>query len=117
MNVFIGLKLAQAWGKPEKAGRWDRTERTISFDYTSKRQTALIDKENGCIHTYPREGHIELVTHPYPRDIGNWRGQHAARGELPWDKEAAEYAALISSQPDLFPFAPAQQEWTYEGDL
>jgi hypothetical protein len=50
---FIGLKLALTRGKPETAGVWKNEVRSISFDYSNKRDG----------HIY-RDGHI--VTNPKP---------------------------------------------------
>lgn len=98
MTHFIGLKLAQSWNKPWLAGKWQTSDRHISFDFSSKRVCAVIDKEAQCIHTLPKPGSPHLVTTPYSRAIGAWR------------EEAAELAALLGDQPDLFPYAPADQE-------
>lgn len=98
MTVFVGMKLAQAWHKPFLAGKWLKTDRRISFDFTSKRTLGHVDHENHCIHTLPRRGGVDIVTAPYDKAIGAWR------------EEAAEFGALLGDQPDLFPYAPEDQD-------
>lgn len=48
---FIGLKLANSWGKPEMSGMWQEKPKTFSFDYTNKR--ILHKWENNAIITKP----------------------------------------------------------------
>lgn len=98
MTVFVGMKLAAAWSKPFLAGRWLNTSRRISFDYTSKRIQAYVDRDAGCIHTFPRRGGSDIVTAPYSRAIGAWR------------EDAAELSALLHDQPDMFAYAPQDEE-------
>jgi hypothetical protein len=58
---FIGLKLAQARGKPDTAGCWVEETRHISFDWQNKRSRHLWDGE--CTVTYPILGNRRLVSY------------------------------------------------------
>lgn len=93
MINFIGLKLALSWGKPEKAGVWEKTERTISFDYTNKRERHLI--EGSHIVTFPKAGRPGLVSLPH-RDF-LLRG-----GNEPWENARA----MLEDQPDYVDLGP-----------
>lgn len=77
MQSFTGLKLAQARGKPETAGRWVTAERQISFDWTRKRafEHEWVD---GHIVTFPLPGSRDLVSVHHgsldPDMLGIWEG-------------------------------------------
>lgn len=64
---FIGLKLANAWNKPELSGKWQEKPKTFSFDYTNKRISHMWD--GNCIITKPifqkmiSLPHAEFVKH------------------------------------------------------
>jgi hypothetical protein len=60
VNNFVGLKLAQARGKPETAGKWVTIDKAISFDWTGKRAGYRWDGEH--VITEPRPGYKGLVT-------------------------------------------------------
>lgn len=90
LHAFIGLKLANSWGKPDQAGKWVDTTRDISFDFRTKREFAI--NEHGCIHTFPRPGSRDLYSQPYARDIGRWR------------RDAEELDNLLGAQPDFLAF-------------
>lgn len=84
---FIGLKLAQARGKPELAGTWIEDSRAISFDYRNKRHSHR--PEGGHYVTTIKTGSPGLVSLPH-RDF------LAGGGAEPW--EAAR--AMLEEQPD-----------------
>lgn len=97
LHVFIGLKLAQAWNKPDEAGKWKDVVRKISFDFSTKRDWAIY--EDGHISTFPRPGGADIVSEPYSKTIGAWR------------EDVQIMSAMMNDQPDLFPIAPQQQEY------
>jgi hypothetical protein len=84
---FIGLRLAQARGKPELAGCWTNDYRSISFDYGNKRRGHVVAA--GHIVTGIKPGSPGLVSLPH-RDF------LAAGGAEPW--EAARL--MLEEQPD-----------------
>ena len=56
--IFVGLRIAHHWGKPEKAGQWIEQSRKISFDWRAKRGAhtwaadrthAILDSDAGDI--------------------------------------------------------------------
>lgn len=85
---FIGLKLAQARGKPELAGTWVSDTRSISFDYRNKRSGH--EFRGGHIVTSIKHGSAGLVSLPH-RDF------LAGGGAEPW--EAARL--MLDEQPDF----------------
>ena len=84
---FIGIKLAQARGKPELAGTWVNDHRGISFDYRNKRVGDCRCGEH--VVTGIKRGSPGLVSLPH-RDF------LAAGGAEPW--EAARL--MLEEQPD-----------------
>lgn len=95
LHIFIGMKLANSWGKPDSAGKWVDTTRDISFDFRTKRDFAA--REENVIHTFPRQGGRDLFTVPYKRDIGRWA------------RDADNFAAMCADQPDFFAFGPGDE--------
>lgn len=88
VNVFTGLKLAQARGKPETAGLWVNVDRRIRFDWSTKR--AGYEWRGAHVITMPHEGAVGLesvyyVDAPAAAIAGFWE---AARQD-------------IEDQPDL----------------
>jgi hypothetical protein len=90
---FIGLKLAQARGKPELAGTWVNDHRGISFDYRNKRSGDI--RCGGHVVTGIKRGAPGLVSLPH-RDFLN------AGGAEPW--EAARL--MLVEQPDYVDLGP-----------
>jgi DNA polymerase type B, organellar and viral len=90
---FIGLKLAQARGKPQLAGTWVADSRLISFDYSNKRSGHR--PENGYFVTGIKHGSAGLVSLPH-RDF------LAAGGAEPW--EAARL--MLEEQPEFVDLGP-----------
>lgn len=88
---FIGLKLAMARNKPEKAGCWVQDSRVISFDYRNKRQAHIWRGDH--IVTRPKAGYPGLISLPH-RDFLK------AGGQEPW--EAVRLA--LDEQPDYIDF-------------
>lgn len=90
---FIGLKLALSRGKPESAGQWRAETRTISFDYSNKREGHWI--EGGHIVTGTKPGGPLTVSLPHKDFL-------AAGGHEPW--EAAR--SMLEDQPDYVDLGP-----------
>lgn len=84
VKLFIGLRLAQARGKPELAGMWKQAERVISFDWKSKRGELAFETllEPDLIFTLPKRQGADFQSKPYTPKI-------AAAQELSrWEVEA-----------------------------
>jgi hypothetical protein len=60
VTSFIGMKLAQSWGKPDMAGVWQTKDREISFEWTNKRSKHIW--QDGCAITYPIWGGPKCVS-------------------------------------------------------
>lgn len=71
LRNFIGLRLAIARNAPHTAGQWIETEKTVSFDWSSKR--AGQKRIGGSVSTGMIEGSSELTSEPYDRIIGGIR--------------------------------------------
>lgn len=68
VNLFIGMKLAQARGKPETAGKWVEQARNFRFDWSAKR--GLHEWETPlCVWTRPPDGAADLVSLPHKADM------------------------------------------------
>jgi hypothetical protein len=67
LKLFIGLRLAQARGKPETAGRWTESVRNFNFDWHGKRGRHAWETAT-CIHTRPLPGAADLVSCPHAGD-------------------------------------------------
>jgi hypothetical protein len=63
VHGFIGMKLAQARGKPETAGCWTDVSRTIKFDWSNKRAEYMWQGEH--IITKPYWGGPNLISIPH----------------------------------------------------
>ena len=63
LTAFIGLRLANARNKPELAGCWLPTEKSISFDWSSKREGA--EYRGDAAYTMPIAGGHDWVSVPY----------------------------------------------------
>lgn len=92
---FIGLKLANAWNKPDLAGSWVEKEKVFSFDYTNKR--VLHKWEGNCIVSKPI--YTKLVSLPHSEFLknGNCDQIDILRAEL-------------DEQPDYVDFSPPFME-------
>ena len=78
LTAFIGLRLANARNKPELAGCWLPVEKTISFDWRSKRSAA--EFRDGAAYTMPIAGAPDWISTPYkPKSAAELE---AARFEL-----------------------------------
>lgn len=64
VRMFIGLRLAQARGKPETAGRWADTQRSVSFSWKDKRGRGRA-WDGQCAITYPPPGAVGLESLTY----------------------------------------------------
>lgn len=72
LRSFVGIRQALHRHNLSILGQWVRTTKTISFDWTNKRQPGFAhrDFDNNHINTGPREGRRDLETVPYSKDIG-----------------------------------------------
>lgn len=77
LRNFMGLRLALARNRKELAGQWLNTERAISFDWTTKRQSPQI--QNNSVTTLPPDGSSTLRTVPYQRNIGAFHQSQVSR--------------------------------------
>jgi len=75
VNQFIGLSLANARNKPETAGQWVRSPKSIVFDFLSKRTNLMRDMRGTVLHTEPLSGSPLLYSAPYSRSIGGFLSQ------------------------------------------
>jgi hypothetical protein len=92
VNTFIGVTLALHLGKPEAAGRWERVDRRIAFDHTTKRDDRW-QRCGGFAQTYTQKGGAESV--PYDRDFGS-----SDASERFLDR------VMRDEQPDYIPLIP-----------
>jgi hypothetical protein len=69
VNLFTGLKLANARGKPETAGKWISDDRMISFDWSNKRRGAGHTFEGLAAVTKPYLGGKDVWTVTYSNDM------------------------------------------------
>lgn len=79
LRNFIGLRLAYAWNKPELAGQWIDVQKTVSFDWSTKRKPNKTRRDGkGIVRTFPYDGDIGKrgATTPYSKTIGG----NVARG-------------------------------------
>ncbi len=75
VELFIGLRLAQARGKPETAGKWVRSQRNIRFDWSRKRGSYRWD--GSSVITSPLIGGTDWLSVAYVQvEKGNeiWDG-------------------------------------------
>ena len=75
VNQFIGLSLANARNKPDTAGEWVRSPKSIVFDFLSKRTNLMRDMRGTVLHTEPLPGSANLYSAPYSRSIGGFVAQ------------------------------------------
>lgn len=73
VRQFIGLRLANARGKPETAGQWIDHVKEIKFDWISKRQEAWLD--GTIVRTKPLQGSTRLESQAYERTIGGIKAE------------------------------------------
>jgi DNA polymerase type B, organellar and viral len=67
IRLFIGLRLAEARGNSDLAGRWEDTHKAISFDWHGKR--GLADWRKGPhVATLPLPGGLDWVSASYDAD-------------------------------------------------
>ena len=78
MRLFVGLKLAHAWNRPELAGRWmqigntgeperdrDAKGKRFTFLWQGKRSLAGFVREGEAIRTLPCDGSPDLLSLPH----------------------------------------------------
>jgi hypothetical protein len=96
LTLFIGLRLAQARGKPETAGQWVAQDRHFRFDWSAKRGRHTWETDD-CVWTYPLAGGSGVVSEP-----------HKSNPELVsiMDGDKAE----LDDQPDLIDLTPPWSE-------
>lgn len=68
LRNFMGLRLALARNRKDLAGQWLMTERTISFDWSTKRSSPVMRGHHVC--TSPPDGNLLSQSLPYKRSIG-----------------------------------------------
>jgi DNA polymerase type B, organellar and viral len=71
VRLFIGCRLATAWGKPWLAGKWDDRSRYMSFESSTKRDPMRIEVgDEGYLKTFPRSLSILAESEGYkPADF------------------------------------------------
>jgi hypothetical protein len=69
---FISLSQGYAWNDMSRAGEWPEDDRSLSFDFKSKRAVSAfsLDIFDGAIRTVPIRGNRHEENHPYQRSIG-----------------------------------------------
>jgi hypothetical protein len=68
VDLFVGLRLSHARGKPLTAGRWDRVERDISFDWSGKRGDIRQARWDGGALWVPPPGGVDYTSCPHQAD-------------------------------------------------
>ncbi len=86
LPVFIGTKLALAWGKPELIGTWQPMKKTLSFRPEPRRRRG--EWEGELLRTWP-------PNHPFA-DLGVWSAPYK---KMPG--RDVEARALVENQPWL----------------
>lgn len=85
MPIFVGLRLALKRGDLSLAGKWIKERKSISFNYSNKRESHTIDGQ-------------ALVTSPMPGAASLYSVTHAdyieAGGHEPWDDARRELEAM-----------------------
>lgn len=94
---FIGLKLAIAWGKPERAGVWQSVTRSINFDYRNKRDGHMVS--DGHIITGSKPGGPMTISLPHKDFL-------AKGGQEPWENARA----MLEDQRDYIDLGPPFQD-------
>lgn len=90
---FIGLKLALSRNDPASAGQWRAESRTISFDYSNKREGHWINGRH-LVTGYKAGGPL-TVSLPHKDFL-------AAGGHEPWENARA----MLEDQPDYVDLGP-----------
>lgn len=101
IRLFTGIRIAQARGKPETAGRWTDSPRNFDFSWHAKRGRATwnargIDDHEMHVWTFPAPGSPDLWSRPHGGD---------PQLVLQLDDEKAE----LAEQPDVVDLSPP---WT-----
>lgn len=96
VDNFLTCSQAQARGKWDIAGTWERTEREISFDWSIKRKRIMARIERCGLRTLPHDGSPETESVPYQRIIGGGLKIPDSERYGPMLQEAVETA----EQPD-----------------
>lgn len=93
LTNFIGLKLALSRNNLDSAGRWVAEQRSISFDYTNKRDGHI--KRDGHLVTAPKRGGPLTISLPHKDFL-------KAGGAGPWE----DARAMLEDQPDYIDLGP-----------
>ena len=81
ITLFVGLRLAQARGKPDTAGCWVRQERQINMDWSGKRGRHVWETPL-CALTHPLAGGPDFVSRPHDGDRELIESMDMDRAEL-----------------------------------
>ena len=66
LNLFTGIRLAHARGKPRTAGVWNAAPKAFSFEWGRKRLMHPFDwQTNRCVRTFPYSGGPDWVSVPH----------------------------------------------------
>ena len=68
VELFIGLRLAWSRGKPEEAGKWVRTQKAFSSDWSGKRGVEVWETATSVWHR-PPPGSRTLMSAPHKGDL------------------------------------------------
>lgn len=101
---FISAPLALARNRWETAGRWEETEREISFYWGGKRKPGIARfDDNGTLRTYPYDGSDPPeYSQPYSKRIGGnirereGRYSSASLQQAEWDRYQPDWADPVT---------------------
>jgi hypothetical protein len=79
LRNFTGLRLALARNKLHRAGQWDTVDKTISFDWSSKRSNPALTGHS--VVTEALQGSPDLMSEGYSRVIGGLNASHRLQFE------------------------------------
>lgn len=97
VSNFITARQAIQRHKWHIAGKWERTTREISFDWSSKRKRGAAFLRDGVLRTIPYDGDQRTESVPYGRVIG---GEAVVAAEERYSDPGLAESARMSEQPD-----------------
>jgi hypothetical protein len=82
LRQFIGLRLAAARGKLDTAGQWVPVSKTVSYDWSTKRNPRILRHTDEGFRTAPYDAVEEAESTPYHKLIGGNLVRHMDRLEF-----------------------------------